>query len=370
MLVEYTGGSNATVSLHYKKNGVWSEVDSFSGYVGKNGIDKTKEGDKRTPTGTFNLTTPFGILDDPGSAQPYTKVNKYLYWCGASGSKYYNQLVDSREVSWTKSSADEHLIDYSGVYDYGMFIDYNARGEAGKGSAIFLHCTGSNGYTGGCVAIHKAKMKTVIQQAKAGTKIIITKKHDFEPKSPKDYTDGTEFEDCFDVYLTVAKGDTLILRDSALGSLPQLEYDIASYYVTADKNKVTAASTEDRCTLKANKTGETKVYIYNNTTRITLHLNITDMKTFALPSATEEIDEEAFEGIACRRLIIPEGLESCAADAFEGLSAIEQVAVPEGLSDAVMGALPRGGDVLWLCGGKKAVKYAKAIRQQYILIEQ
>lgn len=175
VLVEYTGGSKAVLSVHEKKDGVWTQLLETNAYVGKNGIDKTKEGDKRTPTGTFNLTTPFGIKADPGAQMAYTKVTKYHYWCGSSSSKYYNQLVDSRESGRECTKSDEHLIDYKGYYNYALFIDYNAEGVAGKGSCIFLHCKGSKKYTAGCVAISETNMMRILRWAKAGAKIVIQK---------------------------------------------------------------------------------------------------------------------------------------------------------------------------------------------------
>ena len=173
VLVEYKSGSKATLSVHEKKDGQWKQLMETKAYVGKNGIGKTKEGDKKTPTGTFNLTTPFGIKADPGAQMPYTKVTKYHYWCGSSDSEYYNKLVDSRETGrkWTQS--DEHLIDYKGFYNYALFIDYNADGVKGKGSCIFLHCTGGKSSTAGCVAVSEASMKKIVQWARKGAKIVI-----------------------------------------------------------------------------------------------------------------------------------------------------------------------------------------------------
>ncbi len=173
VLVEYNGGSKATLSIHEKKDGAWTQLSSCKAYVGKNGIDKSVAGDKRTPTGTYNLTTPFGIKADPGAKMAYTKVTKYHYWCGASNSGYYNQLVDERAVNRKHTSSDEYLINYKGVYNYCMFIDYNAEGKAGKGSCIFLHCTGRNKYTAGCVAVSESMMKKIIQWARPGVKIVI-----------------------------------------------------------------------------------------------------------------------------------------------------------------------------------------------------
>jgi len=173
VLVDYISGSKANLSIHEKKSGVWKQIYSCTAYLGKNGIDKTKEGDKKTPTGTFNLNKPFGIKDDPGANMKYTKVNKYHYWCGTSGSEYYNQLEDMREVDRKYTSSDEYLIKYKGVYNYCMFIDYNRKGEANKGSCIFLHCTGSNKYTAGCIAVPEKVMKKIIQWAEPGAKIVI-----------------------------------------------------------------------------------------------------------------------------------------------------------------------------------------------------
>lgn len=173
VLVDYISGSRATLSIHEKRSGVWVQLYSCDAYVGRNGIGKTKEGDKKTPVGTFNLTTPFGIKADPGAKMEYTQVNKYHYWCGTSGSEYYNQFIDMRKVNRKYTEDDEYLINYKGEYDYCMFVDYNADGTEGKGSCIFLHCMGKNKYTAGCIAIPETAMQKVIQWAEPGTKIVI-----------------------------------------------------------------------------------------------------------------------------------------------------------------------------------------------------
>lgn len=176
VLVEHTGGSDATLSLYEKQDGAWQKLYDCAAYVGKNGVGKQKEGDKKTPLGVYNLTTPFGILDDPGAIIPYTKLTPYHYWCGDSSSKLYNQFVDERTSDRKHTSADEYLIEYKGEYNYAMFIDYNAEGVPHKGSAIFLHCTGKNKYTAGCVAIPEKAMRAVLLWARPGVKIVIVEK--------------------------------------------------------------------------------------------------------------------------------------------------------------------------------------------------
>ena len=169
VLVAYQGGSSATLSVHEKQDGFWKQLWNTPAAVGRNGINKTREGDGRTPSGTFHLTTPFGILSDPGANMPYLKVTSQHYWCDDSSSPYYNRLVNT-SVSGRVSG--EHLIDYSGYYDYCMFIDYNASGVPGKGSCIFLHCKMASS-TGGCVAIAKSRMIDILRWALPGVLIVI-----------------------------------------------------------------------------------------------------------------------------------------------------------------------------------------------------
>ena len=169
IFVQYQGGSNAQVILYEKQNGSWKEDFSCQGYVGGNGIDKVKEGDRKTPTGVFGFTKAFGIKDNPGAKLPYTKLNPYLYWCG--DEQWYNTLVDVRETPHECSG--EHLISYVPHYNYVLAIDYNPECIFGKGSAIFLHCTGSNPYTGGCVAVSESNMIRIMQTVDKGAKICI-----------------------------------------------------------------------------------------------------------------------------------------------------------------------------------------------------
>ena len=174
VVVRYKSGSSATLTMHEKDaEGVWRQTLSSYAYVGKKGIGKTKEGDMKTPTGTYNLKTPFGIKANPGTGLDYVKVTTNHYWCGSSGSKYYNQLIDTRVIDRARTKSDEYLISYKGVYNYAAFIDYNASGTAGKGSCIFLHCTGSNKYTAGCVAVPESVMVKILKALKPGCKIVI-----------------------------------------------------------------------------------------------------------------------------------------------------------------------------------------------------
>lgn len=147
--------------------------------IGKNGVSNhTYEGSVTTPLGQFNLGIAFGT-HDLNISYPYIKTSVNHYWVDDSNSKYYNNLVSLNEPINTfdypyiinsnqkEFSSAEHLIDYPKQYEYAVYIEYNVDGEkyedgVGKGSAIFLHCLGDKGYTGGCVAISKEDMLFIL----------------------------------------------------------------------------------------------------------------------------------------------------------------------------------------------------------------
>ena len=80
-------------------------------------------------------------------------------------------MIDIRKVKASRSG--EHLLDYKPHYNYALAIDYNKNCVYKKGSAIFLHCTGSNPYTGGCVAVKQKYMKKIMQTVDKNAKICI-----------------------------------------------------------------------------------------------------------------------------------------------------------------------------------------------------
>lgn len=161
-VVRYKGGSRGRFQFYIKnKQGIWKKKFACTAWLGRRGIGKKREGDQKTPTGLYSLDQAFGILRSPGTKMPYVKVNRQHYWCGDSGSGYYNRLIRKNETG--HNCGGEHLIDYKGVYDYAVSIGYNKKGKPGKGSAIFLHCSRGRA-TAGCVAIPKKYMKKVLKK--------------------------------------------------------------------------------------------------------------------------------------------------------------------------------------------------------------
>lgn len=133
----------------------WHQINCTSGYLGKNGTSKNKvEGDYCTPAGLYLIGFAFGT-ESISTKMEYHLINKDCYWVDDSNSSFYNQWIESNEISWDSA---EHMIDYPQSYHYGAVINYNMDPVTpNKGSAIFLHCdTGS--YTAGCVSVPESYM--------------------------------------------------------------------------------------------------------------------------------------------------------------------------------------------------------------------
>lgn len=176
VVVAGVGETTAWISLHERDAaGNWQELMTTPGFIGKNGLGKTKEGDAKTPVGVFGFTAAFGIAPDPGCAIPYKQVDSNIYWSGdpRPGMKY-NEMVDIRDLPDLDTKESEHIIAYNPYYTYCLNIGYNAEGTPGRGSAIFLHCFGlEKPYTGGCVSIPENKMRFLMETVRPDCKIVI-----------------------------------------------------------------------------------------------------------------------------------------------------------------------------------------------------
>ena len=170
--------TDAWISLHEKQSdGSWHMVMTSPGFIGKNGLGKTREGDAKTPVGIFHFNRAFGIADDPGCAIPYVKVDQDTYWSGDPRDGYrYNELVNLKDLPGLdlESGDSEHIIDYPYHYQYCLNISYNEEGTPGLGSAIFLHCLApAKPFTGGCVSIPEDHMRFVMQKVDGSTAVVI-----------------------------------------------------------------------------------------------------------------------------------------------------------------------------------------------------
>ena len=169
--------TTAYITMHERdENGVWKQILSTPGYVGRNGLcldADHAEGCGQTPVGGYSFNKAFGIAPDPGCALPYIQADDNTYWSG-DPERQYNQMVDLRDVPDLAMEDSEHIIDYEYQYQYCLNISFNDQGTPGRGSAIFLHCLGpAKPYTGGCVAVPENMMRMIMQRVSPECTVII-----------------------------------------------------------------------------------------------------------------------------------------------------------------------------------------------------
>jgi len=155
-----------------KHKGSWREVGrSIPVVVGKNGMGwgrglhgyalgagpKKREGDGRAPAGIFAMPFLFG----EGVSRfryPYRRMTRYHHCVDDSRSRYYNRIVDSREVERDYRSF-ERMKFPSGLYRYGIFVEHNRAQVSRGGSCIFLHIRKPSGApTVGCTAMKQGDL--------------------------------------------------------------------------------------------------------------------------------------------------------------------------------------------------------------------
>jgi L,D-peptidoglycan transpeptidase YkuD (ErfK/YbiS/YcfS/YnhG family) len=141
----------------------WVEVfGPWTARVGYNGVARPgakREGDGKTPSGTYGFGFFFGVLANPGVRFPWRHAYAYDYWDDDPGSPRYNEWVDTRTQNAGKSPEPMHDVP---AYDYGAVIAYNTARTPGLGSAIFLH-VGTGGPSAGCVSLPAAELLKVLR---------------------------------------------------------------------------------------------------------------------------------------------------------------------------------------------------------------
>jgi len=176
IVVGGVGKTTAWVSMHQKDHkGIWHQVMTTPGLIGRAGLGKVKEGDGKSPVGSFRFNKAFGIARDPGCAIPYTQVDNNTYWSGDERpGMQYDRMVDIRNYPGLDKDNSEHIIEYTEHYQYCLNINYNRFRTPGKGSALFMHCFGPNKpFTGGCIAVPKDKMRYVMKHVQPDCLIVI-----------------------------------------------------------------------------------------------------------------------------------------------------------------------------------------------------
>jgi L,D-peptidoglycan transpeptidase YkuD (ErfK/YbiS/YcfS/YnhG family) len=161
-----SAGSSATVrACRRTSSGYVRELGPYYGHVGRNGVSWSKrEGDLKTPAGTYPLRGGFGARANPGLAQGWFRVDANDVWVDDSASSLYN-THQRKPVSGRWDSA-ENLLN-TPAYSYAQVIGYNEARTPGKGSAIFFHVD-TGGGTAGCVSLPASSLLAVLRWERAG----------------------------------------------------------------------------------------------------------------------------------------------------------------------------------------------------------
>ena len=156
------GATRAELTAYRRVDGRWRRVfGPWVAWIGRNGMappGAKREGDGRTPSGTFGFGFFFGVDRDPGVRFPYRRIEPSDFWDDDPSSPLYNEWVDDRDAN---PGADPEPMDVS-AYDYGAVIAYNTARTPGLGSAIFLHINIGTP-TAGCVTLPVGELLEILR---------------------------------------------------------------------------------------------------------------------------------------------------------------------------------------------------------------
>ena len=160
----------------FVKNKQTLKIDDFEFKccIGKKGstINK-KEGDKKTPRGTFEIENLYfrkNRIKKPSTLLKCIEIQKDMGWCDdVNFPKKYNKLIKiDKSVKHEKLKRKDHK------YDLLIPIKYNFKKPiTGKGSCIFIHLTKNYKSTAGCIALKQKDFLIMLKLIKKSSKIKI-----------------------------------------------------------------------------------------------------------------------------------------------------------------------------------------------------
>jgi L,D-peptidoglycan transpeptidase YkuD (ErfK/YbiS/YcfS/YnhG family) len=158
------GATTATFTAYQRGAGGWQQVfGPWAAHIGRNGFappGQKREGDGRTPSGSYGFSFFFGVDANPGVRYPFRAIpGSWIVWDDDPASANYNEWIDTHVQS--DAGVDPEPMHVS-AYAYGAVIDYNASRTPGLGSAIFMHVS-SGSSTAGCVALPTSDLLSVLR---------------------------------------------------------------------------------------------------------------------------------------------------------------------------------------------------------------
>ena len=158
------GSSYATLQAFTKTSSGWKRTfGPWSARVGRKGFappgDK-REGDLRTPSGSYGFGFMFGVRSNPGVRYEYRRVTgDWHVWADDPPTPRYNLWTDTRTQDGGPTPESMNQVP---AYNYSAVIAYNTSRAPGMGSAIFLHVS-TSGSTAGCVSLPTGQLLDVMR---------------------------------------------------------------------------------------------------------------------------------------------------------------------------------------------------------------
>tara|TARA_Y100000591_G_scaffold146841_1_gene126128 strand:+ start:823 stop:1317 length:495 start_codon:yes stop_codon:yes gene_type:complete len=146
----------------------------FKCCIGKKGSTINKrEGDKKTPKGTFRIENLYyrkDLVEKPLTSLKCIEIKKNMGWCNdVLFPKKYNRIFKIK-----KRIKHEKLKRKDNKYNLLIPIKYNFNKPIpGKGSCIFIHLTKDYKPTAGCIALKEKDFLIMLKLINKNTKIKI-----------------------------------------------------------------------------------------------------------------------------------------------------------------------------------------------------
>jgi L,D-peptidoglycan transpeptidase YkuD (ErfK/YbiS/YcfS/YnhG family) len=158
------GQTTATFTAYQRVGTGWQVAfgpwDARVGFNGFAPLGAKREGDGRTPSGTYGFDFFFGVDPDPGVHFPYRMVtSNAIVWDDDPASPLYNEWVDTTSQN---AGTDPEPMYNTPAYSHGAVVAYNDARTPGLGSAIFLHVS-TGGSTAGCVSLPASELLAVLR---------------------------------------------------------------------------------------------------------------------------------------------------------------------------------------------------------------
>jgi L,D-peptidoglycan transpeptidase YkuD (ErfK/YbiS/YcfS/YnhG family) len=171
------GTTYATLTAYRKTTSGWvRSYGPWTARIGRNGFappGKKREGDGRTPTGSYGFGSFFFGVNAKPTGIRYAWRHAYTYdvWDDDSASARYNLWTNRNRNYPGRNPEPMHV---TPVYNYGAVIAYNTARKPGLGSAIFLHVSRGRS-TAGCVAVPQSQLLKLLRwlNPKLGPRIIM-----------------------------------------------------------------------------------------------------------------------------------------------------------------------------------------------------